>query len=118
MIGNLRGFIRNEIISFEKELKEKANIAVHIHYLFENTPEKPIDKFEIECWHIDEDDDSDREYKVIFSTNSLNLINEYAISEVIKVIRDVMSQENKEKAIERFNDLDLMKYTGLEIIDK
>ena len=42
MIGNLRGFIRNEIISFEKELKEKA--------------------------------------------------------------------------IERFNDLDLMKYTGLEII--
>lgn len=109
--------IKKALVDFQLELSNLESIALaKVDYKFELNNEGQIrDIFIIECVHFDEEEDSDKEYRVTFTTNSHNLLSEYSKEEIIKVIDEVMSQKNKTDALNKFSEIDSISYKGLDI---
>jgi hypothetical protein len=119
MIAYLGGFIKKEILSFQKDLEEQANVIADVKYSFEITDNNKIkDKYTITCWHIDDNDDSEKEYMIVFTTHSLNLVTDSAILGVIETIRETMAQSDRERALKKFSSLGISRYRDIDLADE
>jgi hypothetical protein len=116
-VVNLGKQIKQALIEFKLELEATdVIVAARVDYKFELNSDGLIkDRFIIECWHQDAEDDSDKEYKIKFSTKSHNILTDFSKEAILEIIKNVMSQSTKKDAINTLDLINDKSYSGLEI---